>query len=138
MDALLLVTLTILVITTAYVLQMSGRDYGFPEGYANYEKEVVMFEPVATGPDLADATQGLLLADMLKPSKGVTKTTARGCAEEDSERQTELGGQYVQRTNNYRRKYPDNCSSPLSEFVGAFYEPKQGAVGSVVPCNGSC
>ena len=48
----------------------------------------------------------------------------------------ELNGQYVQRTNNYRREYPDNCSAPLNEFVGAVYKPV--AVGAKVPCGDRC
>jgi hypothetical protein len=85
-------------------------------------------------PDLATFGQGLPLADFLKPTTSLTRLDARGCAEEDRARQMEPGGQFVQRTNNYRRDYPDNCSAPRSEFVGAIYAPKDG-VGLSVPCD---
>lgn len=110
------------------------------EGYADY----ISAQPPATGPDgigpeLADFGTGLPLADFLTPKDkmGVSNYDAAGCAGVDKARQLELGGQYVQRTNNYRRTYPDNCSSPLSDFVGAIYKPVD-AVGETVPCAGQC
>ncbi len=90
-------------------------------------------------PDAGLLTEGhqVLLGDFLPVEVGATPYTARGCALIDKGRQEELGGQYVQRTNNYRRDYPDNCSAPLSDFVGAIYKPKDG-VGLQVPCDGAC
>ena len=138
---MLLVTLLLLVIATAYVLHMRGSDYGFPDVRERYMDFIGMPSPegLPTGrPDLAEFSQGLPLSDVLEISMGLTDLDAPGCAAADSARQMELGGQYVQRTNNYRRDYPDHCSSPLSEFVGGFYKPKKGGVGQVVPCNGDC
>jgi hypothetical protein len=91
-------------------------------------------------PDLeyAPFQQDLPLTDILMKSTGLTSMSAVSCAATDSARQMEMGGQYIQRTNNYRRDYPDDCSSLLSDFVGGFYAPKAGAVGSIVPCTGFC
>ena len=91
-------------------------------------------------PDLeyAPFQQDLPLTDFLMKDVGLTTMSAVSCAAADSARQMELGGQYIQRTNNYRRDYPDHCSSLLSDFVGGFYAPKAGAVGSIVPCTGFC
>jgi hypothetical protein len=91
-------------------------------------------------PDLeyAPFQQDLPLTDFLMKDVGLTTVSAVSCAAADSARQMELGGQYIQRTNNYRRDYPDHCSSLLSDFVGGFYAPKAGAVGSIVPCTGFC
>lgn len=90
--------------------------------------------------DLAGVTavgeQGLL-SGVLPVDVGLTPYTAQRVAEIDQTRQLELGGQYVQRTNNYRRRYPDNWTAPLSELVGSVYQPKDG-VGEVVPCGGNC
>lgn len=136
---LLGLALMVLVITAAYVLHMKGSDYGFPDR----ERFMDFIEP-ATGalpngrPDLAEFNQGLPLSDMLEVETHVTNTSAVSCAAADSARQMELGGQYVQRTNNYRREYPDHCSSLLSDFVGGFYKPKYGGVGLTVPCDGQC
>ena len=142
MQWLLLVALVLIVITTAYVLQMSGRDYGFPvseERFANMAKssDEVMLDPQGSVKQAA-FSQGLLLADVLQVQTGVTALGAGDCAAADSARQMELGGQFVQRTNNYSRDYPDHCSSLQSEFVGGFYKPKTGGVGLTVPCDGLC
>lgn len=138
MEWLLVVALLLLVITTAYVLHMQDIDYGLKmERFVNYIDRQNNLE-VGDMPDLADIQQGLPLSDMLETATGVTALGASECAAADSTRQMELGGQYVQRTNNYRRDYPDHCSSLLSEFVGGFYKPKAGGVGAVVPCDGDC
>lgn len=68
---------------------------------------------------------------------GLGNLGAAGCAAIDQSRELELDGQYVQRTNNYRRQYPDNCSAPLTEFVGSIYKEKRD-VGLGVPCKGRC
>jgi len=141
MEWLLAIALMLLVITAAYVLHMRGTDYGFPDRTENYMDFIGAGSPEALPngrPDLAEFGQGLPLADFLDVSMGLTTLDAGGCAAADSARQTELGGQYVQRTNNYRREYPDHCSSLLSDFVGGFYKPKKGGVGMVVPCDGDC
>jgi hypothetical protein len=135
------VTMSILVITAAYVLHMKGSDYGFPDEIEHYMDFIGTPSPegLPTGkPDLAEFSQGLPLSDFLDVSMGLTDLGAGDCAATDSARQMELGGQYVQRTNNYRREYPDHCSSLLSDFVGGFYKPKKGGVGIVVPCDGQC
>jgi hypothetical protein len=66
-----------------------------------------------------------LLKDVLKlaPSGNVSCMTNRCCPETDFETRTELTGNYVQRTNNYKREYPDNCSAPFKELTLSFYEP---------------
>jgi hypothetical protein len=137
MEILLGAALMILLITAAYVMHMKDSDYGFNEDFMD-------FIPPESGalpnsrPDLAEFNQGLPLSDMLEVETHVTNTSAVTCAAADSARQMELGGQYVQRTNNYVREYPDHCSSLLSDFVGGFYKPKYGGVGLVVPCDGDC
>ena len=124
---MLAVSLAVLLITAAFVLHMTKVDYGV-ERFTN--------EKQAEGSvELAEFGQGLPLSDFLKVETGVTRMGAPECAAADSARQMELGGQYVQRTNNYRREYPDHCSSLRSDFVGGFYKPTNG---SRVPCDGSC
>jgi hypothetical protein len=143
MQWMLIVALLLLVIATAYVLQMSGRDYGFPDktegftGRGNRALSNLTLIPQGSV-EQAEIDQGLLLADVLQVQTGVTALGAGDCAAADSTRQMELGGQYVQRTNNYVRDYPDHCSSLQSQFVGGFYKPKTGGVGLTVPCNGQC
>ena len=141
---LVVVALLLIVIAAAYVLQMRGSDYGFPDRREGFfdggsvkgtEEEDLQAEGSV---EEAAFHQGLPLSDFLETKTGVTTLGAAGCAAADSARQMELGGQYVQRTNNYQREYPDHCSSLLSDFVGGFYKPKYGGVGMVVPCDGLC
>jgi len=102
------------------------------EGFANPQPTTV--EPVSDGQDIASVNAGPLLADVLSVKAGLTSAGSESCASLDRARQMELGGQYVQRTNNYRRDYPDNCSAPRSDFVGSVYSPADG-VGLTVPCS---
>jgi hypothetical protein len=101
-----------------YITALEGPDSFLPNAEAFPE-----------GPQVA-------LKDFMKVKTGLTSMSAKSCMDEDKARQSEVGGQYVQRTNNYRRDYPDNCSASRSEFVGSVYEPV--AVGASVPCDGDC
>ncbi len=131
------VALALVIIIWLYTREMACAIV-HTEGYADFISERPASD-LGNGvePELAIFGQGLPLADFLTPATALTRTTALACATEDRARQMELGGQYVQRTNNYRRNYPDNCSAPLTEFVGAIYAPKDG-VGLSVPCAGQC
>ena len=75
----------------------------------------------------------VLLVDR-KTHVGLGDMGAGDCAHADQARLMELGGQYIQRTNNFRREHPDNCSAPLTEFVNSIYPP----VDLGVPCAGLC
>ena len=141
MEWILGIAMMVLVITAAFVLHMKASDYGLPDGVGRVERYMDFIgtpapEGLPTG--IAEFQQGLPLSDMLEAAPRLTNLSADGCAATDSTRQMELGGQYVQRTNNYRREYPDHCSSLLSDFVGGFYKPKRGGVGRTVPCDGLC
>jgi hypothetical protein len=142
MEILLVIAIILIALTWMYSRQMSQLQG--VESYADY----ISAQPTSQGPDgagdgigpeLAQFGQGLPLSDFLTPKErmGVSNYDAEGCAGVDKARQLELGGQYVQRTNNYRHTYPDNCSSPLSDFVGSIYKPVD-AVGETVPCDGLC
>lgn len=132
---LIIVAIIVLALTAVYILKTPKRNREF---FADYYSSDVKKGPDGFVPAIAEFGQGLPLADMLKPATGLTNGTAKSCAATDKARQEELGGQYVQRTNNYKRDYPDDCSSLLSDFVGGFYAPKEGAVGTKVPCDGQC
>lgn len=137
MEWLVIVAVLVLGLTAVYVLQTPKRRHELFLNY--YDSDATK----AKGPDsfvplLAEFGQGLPLSDFLKPATGLTKVSADSCAATDKARQSEVGGQYVQRTNNYKRDYPDDCSSLMSDFVGGFYAPKEGGVGMTVPCDGLC
>ena len=146
---LLVVALIVIALTGMYAVAMRSAaswyairlPFGISERFTNYlEGGEGGGGPDGVSPEIAGFTtvseQGLL-AGVVPLDVGLTPYTAQRVAEIDQTRQMELGGQYVQRTNNYRRRYPDNWTAPLSEFVGSVYRPKDG-VGKVVPCGGAC
>lgn len=67
-----------------------------------------------------------LLDDVLPdaPIDQIGCLTAGCCNATDFEARTNLTGNYLQRTNNYKRGYPDNCTGPLHEFTLRFYKPE--------------
>jgi len=52
------------------------------------------------------------------------KLNSQTCYDTDFQTRLEKVGNYMQRTNNYRHKDADSCSSPYQEFVTAFYDVK--------------
>jgi hypothetical protein len=56
------------------------------------------------------------------PRGSISCLTAACCAETDFEWRTNLTGNFLQRTNNYKREFPDSCTAPLTELNLAFYK----------------
>ncbi len=138
MEWMILVTIILAALTGLYILQTNQGQR--TEHFADYiDSSASTGGPDGVNVELAAFPEGqqTLLKDHLTPSVGLSSLTASSCAAQDRARQMEVGGQYVQRTNNYRRDYPDNCSAPLTEFVDSMYAPRDG-VGLTVPCNGAC
>jgi len=98
------------------------------EGFANLDVKGKSEVNPDSGPGPASLTQPRkpyhLLSDVLKdaPRDTVGCLTAGCCNETDFEARTNLTGNYLQRTNNYKREYPDNCTGPLHDFTMAFYK----------------
>ncbi len=68
-----------------------------------------------------------LLKGVLKgfPERRIAEgPTAQTCFDRDFGRSIERAGSYAQRTNNYKRGYPDSCSAPNHDLVLDFYVPK--------------
>jgi hypothetical protein len=61
------------------------------------------------------------------------KTTSQVCYQNDAGEVLKKTRNYLQRTNNYPRSYPDSCSAPFHEMIGTFYEPSIGGVGQIPP-----
>ena len=93
--------------------------------------EVVAGTPEATyidGPANASLTEPRkpyhLLPDLPPAPRGsISCLKASCCAETDFEWRTNLTGNFLQRTNNYKREFPDNCTGPRQELTLAFYKP---------------
>jgi len=75
----------------------------------------------------ANRSSYLLLEDELKgmpADSGISCVNSRSCFATDFDRLQEKTGNFRQLTNNYKRGYPDSCSSPFQELVLSFYETK--------------
>jgi hypothetical protein len=100
------------------------------EGFVNLDVQGKNEVNADSGPGPASLTQPRkpyhLLSDVLQdaPRDTVGCLTAGCCNETDFEARTNLTGNYIQRTNNYKRVYPDNCTGPLHDFTMAFYRTK--------------
>jgi hypothetical protein len=55
---------------------------------------------------------------------GTSNMTARACYKVNPDNKNMLSS-HAQEVNNYMRKYPDNCSTPLEELGFAIYRPAQ-------------
>ena len=85
------------------------------------------------------AADYLLLSDEIPveesanaPSR-ISCVNSRSCYATDFDRLLQQGGNYRQITNNYKRGYPDSCSSPYQELVLSFY--KSAGLNVDVPAN---
>jgi hypothetical protein len=92
---------------------------------------------VVSGKSEIDYTDGPADASLTQPRKpynlleqlpaaprgSISCLKASCCAETDFEWRTNQTGNFLQRTNNYKREFPDNCSGPLHELTLAFYKP---------------
>lgn len=54
------------------------------------------------------------------------RMTSEKCFRSDVGETLKKTRNYLQRTNNYPRSHPDDCSAPNHEFVGTFYRPHDG------------
>ena len=139
MEILVISALLVLIIVAFFITRLKGVT---KEGFVSYllapsGSSSSAIEGVTGGDGLQDFPNGQQVLLDRNLDVGLGNLGAAGCAAIDQSRELELDGQYVQRTNNYRRQYPDNCSAPLTEFVGSVYKEKRD-VGLGVPCKGRC
>jgi len=138
MEILVISALLVLVLVAFFGRQLLNQQSR--EGFVSY-----MLTPSKTreniegsGPDsLAQYPNGQQALLDRTLDVGLGSLSAASCASLDQSRELERNGQYVQRTNNYHRQYPDNCSAPFTEFVGSVYKERSD-VGLGVPCKGTC
>jgi len=63
-----------------------------------------------------------VLKDAPVDNQDNTKLNSCACYGIDFENRIQRTGNFVQRTNNYKRANPDSCSAPFHELVNNFYE----------------
>lgn len=79
------------------------------------KKELVTENPIG------DPRKPYHLLEWLPNATKPSSLTAACCGQTDFELRTSLTGNYLQRTNNYKREFPDNCTAPMTQFVNSFY-----------------
>jgi len=96
---------------------------------ANPMQPILDYKPNQPSPvDLYNTQPYHLLGDMMEPprlTESVSCVNSRSCYATDFENTLQKTGNYAQITNNYKRKYPDNCSAPMQELVLNFYKTGQ-------------
>lgn len=76
---------------------------------------------------------GLPAMSVAEAESNWDRMTSQTCYKTDIGEALKLTRNYLQRTNNYKREHPDDCSAPNHEFVGTFYTPWDG-VGRTPAC----
>ena len=133
--------------------------YSYWESFANPDKShlldaktqksanspIMEYPPDSPGPaDLYNNQPYHLLSDILPPPREVESIScvnSRSCYATDFDRMVSKTGTFRQMTNNYKRGYPDSCSSPYQELVLNFYKadpmtvPQNNTGGSVSEAN---
>lgn len=141
MQWLVIVALILIGLTWMYTHAMRSTLRPWGEGFLDFIDRrsgvTAGGGPDGVEPEIAAINTGVLLESAMTPAPGLSGLTAGACYAQDRTNELQLGGQYAQRTNNYRRDYPDNCSAPLTDFVDSMYAPRDG-VGLTVPCAGQC
>ncbi len=102
-------------------LKEAFENIGSSEGVSGTSQTDSMDGPANAS--LQDPRKPYNLLEQLPPGPrgSISCLKASCCAETDFEWRTNLTGNFLQRTNNYKREFPDNCSAPLTEMNLAFY-----------------
>lgn len=103
------------------------------EGFSGQIITPGLFEGAASEPVSGPAPSSLneripyhllqgFLKDAPKDNQDNSSLNSCACYGKDFQNRIQLTGNYVQRTNNYKRANPDSCSAPFHELVNNFYE----------------
>uniref|UniRef100_A0A6C0HKS0 Uncharacterized protein n=1 Tax=viral metagenome TaxID=1070528 RepID=A0A6C0HKS0_9ZZZZ len=127
----ILVVSAILVLMNLKFLQQSVMKLSSPaplqEGFEEKKdtSDYIMDYP-PNGPSPADVYTEHpyhLLRDILPTASSGPAMSSRSCYETDFEQATSKTGTYRQLTNNFKRSYPDNCSTWNQNLLLSFYKP---------------
>lgn len=87
---------------------------------------------LSPGAAMSTSTEAIAESAKLKPMSiqqaraNWGEMTSEKCYRSDIGEALKKTRNYLQRTNNYERSHPDDCSAPNHEFVGTFYTPFDG------------
>lgn len=101
-----------------YLMDVYSNQYTIIREALNYKEAMTDLMPQEVSQPFSLLSGVLTLKDTQKSGPLNSQT----CFEGDFQSRLEKTGNYLQRTNNYRHQDPESCSSPLQEFVTAFYQ----------------
>jgi hypothetical protein len=102
------------------VLSAPGGE-GFEGAPLASESAILEFRPDTPAPaDLSEHPYHLL-GDWFPAAKGSKPMGAGACYKADYEQQHNCTRNFEQKTNNYKRDYPDSCSGSPQDFTLQFY-----------------
>jgi hypothetical protein len=87
---------------------------------------------LSPGAAMSTSTETIVESNKLQPMSiqqarsNWGEMTSEKCYRSDIGESLKKTRNYLQRTNNYQRSHPDDCSAPNHEFVGTFYTPFDG------------
>jgi hypothetical protein len=87
---------------------------------------------LSPGAAMSSTTETIVESNKLQPMSiqqaraNWGEMTSEKCYRSDIGESLKKTRNYLQRTNNYQRSHPDDCSAPNHEFVGTFYTPFDG------------
>jgi hypothetical protein len=143
------ILLTIVVVVALLFMYSRYRIEGFGDPRLNVNPSIFKASVPPTGAEeasdlspggAADPLTEKIIASAALPAMSVGeaesnwgKMTSQRCYKTDIGESLKLTRNYLQRTNNYKREHPDDCSAPNHEFLGTFYNPFDG-VGRTPAC----
>lgn len=89
-------------------------------------------EPLEGAKVMSEETEKIVASSTLIPQsvaeaeRNWDRMTSERCFRADMGEVLKKTRNFLQRTNNYPRSHPDDCSAPNHEFVGTFYRPHEG------------
>jgi len=96
------------------------------ESTTAHDDPIMQYVPDSPSPvELHNNQPYHLLNDSMQPPRlqeSVSCVNSRSCYATDFQRMIEKTGNFRQLTNNYKRDYPDSCTSPIQELVLNFYK----------------
>jgi hypothetical protein len=140
MDAWIALLIVAAIVTAALFIFRMRIMYPAEEGFSapvagdakitpTGQDEMSGLQPAAAG----DPSTEKLVASAALPAMSESEAranwgamTSERCYRSDIGESLKQTRNYAQRTNNYARTHPDDCSAPNHEFIGTFYTPFEG------------
>ncbi len=117
------VLLLLLLLAISRILSETNSIYLLPDSWGKQFVHTEGFMNLSPADSTLDKPRDsyAILRDALPTTETEGKLTAETCYNADFASHSDKVGDLLQRTNNYKHKNPESCSSPRTEFVNSFY-----------------